>query len=212
MTADREMMKRNNSIFIRWEAVVLALAVVLCGLLEPAYCETDGTALLLQQAPPQGGKISPSVGVHHFEPYAEVTLTAVPKPGYHFVYWLGDVSDPTANSTIVYLDAPKIVIAVFERVEYDFLVVEERPQSRPVGGLVGSGADYSRRGGGGGIGRRPSPPSPPSNGENGNGDMNGDFPVPPEGNDFPVPEPIPEPATVLLLGLGSLALLRKRRA
>ena len=211
MTADREMIKRNHSIFVGWEAVVLALAVVLCGLLEPAYCQTDGTALLLQQTPPQGGKISPSVGVHHFEPYAEVTLTAVPKPGYHFVYWLGDVSDPTANSTIVYLDAPKIVIAVFERVEYDFLAVEERPQGSPVGGLVGSGADYSRRGGGG-IGRRPSPPSWPSPPEEEKPEEKEDFPVPPEGNDFPVPEPIPEPATVLLLGWGSLALLRKRRA
>ena len=201
-------MKRNNSIFIGWKGVVLALAVVLCGLLEPAYCQTDGTALLLQQTPPQGGKISPSVGIHHFEPYAEVTLTAVPKPGYHFVYWLGDVSDPTANSTIVYLDAPKIVIAVFERVEYDFLVAEEGSQSSPVGGLVGSAGDYARGGGGGGIGRRPSPPSwpsPPPAPEK-------DFPVPPEGNDFPVPEPIPEPATGILLVLGSLFALARRRA
>ncbi len=216
MTADREMMKRNNSIFIGWQVVILALAVVLCGLLEPAYCETDGTALLLQQTPPQGGKITPGVGVHHFEPYAEVTLTAVPKPGYQFVYWMGDVSDPTANSTIVYLDAPKIVIAVFERVEYDFLVAEGMAQGRPVGGLSGGGADYSRGGGGGGTGRRR--PGPPSNGENGNGENgngengNGDFPVPPEGNDFPVPEPIPEPATGILLVLGSLFALARRRA
>jgi len=211
MTANREMMKRNNSIFIGWEGIVVALAVVLCGLLEPAYCETDGTALLLQQTPPQGGKISPSVGVHHFEPYAEVTLTAVPKPGYHFVYWLGDVSDPTANSTIVYLDAPKIVIAIFERVEYDFLVAEERPQSSPVGGSGGGGADYSRGGGGGGTVRRPSN-GENGNGKNGNGDTNGYFPVPPEGNDFPVPEPIPEPATGVLLVLGSLFAFVRRRA
>ncbi len=136
-------------------------------------------------------------------------MTAVPKPGYHFVYWLGDVSDPTANSTIVYLDAPKIVIAVFERVEYDFLAVEERAQSRPVGGLVGSAGDYARGGGGGGIGRRPSWPSPPSPPPP-PPEEEEDFPVPPEGNDFPVPEPIPEPATVLLLGWGSLALLRNR--
>ncbi|MBA7671763.1 hypothetical protein ES703_79926 [subsurface metagenome] len=210
MTADREMMKRNNSIFIGWQVVILALAVVLCGLLEPAYCETDGTALLLQQTPPQGGKITPGVGVHHFEPYAEVTLTAVPKPGYQFVYWMGDVSDPTANSTIVYLDAPKIVIAVFERVEYDFLAVEERPQSRPVGGLVGSAGDYARTGGGGGIGRRPSWPSPPE--EEKPEEKEEDFPVPPEGNDFPVPEPIPEPATAALLVLGSLFALARRDA
>ena len=203
-------MKRNNSILIGWEGVILALAVVLCGLLEPAYCETDGTALLLRQTPPQGGKITPSVGVHHFELYTGVTLTAVPEPGYHFVYWLGDVSDPTANSTIVYLDAPKIVIAVFERSEYDFLTGEERPQSRPVGGLVGSAGDYARRGGGGRTGRRqsrPSPPPPPPTEEE-----EEDFPVPPEGNDFPVPEPIPEPATAVLLVLGSLFALARRRA
>ena len=197
MTADREMMKRNNSILIGWEGVILALAVVLCGLLEPAYCETDGTALLLRQTPPQGGKITPSVGVHHFEPYAGVTLTAVPKPGYHFVYWLGDVSDPTANSTIVYLDAPKIVIAVFERSEYDFLAGEEMPQSSPVGGLSGGGADYSRRGGGG-IGRI-----------RGRGEREEE---PPEEEDFPVPEPIPEPATGVLLVLGSLFAFVKHRA
>ena len=194
-------MKRNYSIFIGWEAVVLALVVVLCGLLEPAYCQTDGTALLLQQTPPQGGKISPSVGVHHFEPYTEVTLTAVPKPGYHFVYWLGDVSDPTANSTIVYLDVPKIVIAVFEQVEYDFLAVEERPQSAPVGGRRRSRGDYARGGGGGGYGRRreagPSQPPPPPKKEKG---------------DFPVPEPMPEPATAVLLVLGSLFALARRRA
>lgn len=206
MTADREMMKRNNSIFIGSQTVILALAVILCGLLEPAYCETDGTSLLLQQTPPQGGKITPSVGVHHFEPYTGVTLTAVPKPGYHFVYWLGDVSDPTANSTIVYLDTPKIVIAVFERSEYDFLTGEERPQSRPVGGMSGGGADYSRRGGGGGGGGGGTGGSPS------NGDKNGEFPVPPEGNDFPVPEPIPEPATGVLLVLGSFFAFVKHRA
>ena len=196
MTADREMMKRNNSIFIGSQTVILTLAVVLFGLFEPAYCETDGTALLLRQTPPQGGKITPSVGVHHFEPYAGVTLTAVPKPGYHFVYWLGDVSDPTANSTIVYLDTPKIVIAVFERVEYDFLAAEESPQGSPVGGMSSSGADYSRRGGGGTV-RRPSPPSPPPKEEE---------------KDFPVPEPIPEPATGVLLVLGSFFAFVKHRA
>jgi len=197
MTADPEMMKRNNSIFIGSQTVILTLAVVLFGLFEPAYCETDGTALLLRQTPPQGGKITPSVGVHHFEPYAGVTLTAVPKPGYHFVYWLGDVSDPTANSTIVYLDAPKIVIAVFERSEYDFLAGEEMPQSSPVGGLSGGGADYSRRGGGG-IGRI-----------RGRGEREEE---PPEEEDFPVPEPIPEPATGVLLVLGSLFAFVKHRA
>ena len=212
-------MKRNNSIFTGWECVILALVAVSFGLLGPAYCQTDGIALLLQQTPPEAGKISPGVGVHRFELHTELTLTAIPKPGYQFVYWMGDVSDTTANNTILYLDAPKIVIAVFERAEYELLDVEAglQPQSRPVGGMTASGGDYSRRGGGG-AGRRPI--GIVANGENGNGEdedfpvppEGNDFPVPPEGNDFPVPEPIPEPATILLLSLSSLALLRKRRA
>ena len=190
-------MKRNSSIFNRWKAVILAVMFISCALLEPAYCETDGTALLLQQTPPQGGTITPDVGVHHFGLNTDVTLTAVPRPGYQFVYWLGDVSDPAANRTVVYLDAPKIVIAIFERAEYEFLDVQERAQSAPGGGLFRSAADYARQGFGGGGGRRSNGPRPP------------DQEPQPEDDDFPVP--IPEPATVCLLGLGGLILLRRRR-
>lgn len=175
--------------------------VFLCGLIEPAYCQSDDPVLLLQQTPPEAGKITPSVGVHNFESGTEVTLTAVPKPGYQFVYWLGDVSDPTANRTIVYLDAPKIILAVFERSEFEFLLAEERSQSAPGGGLFASAPDYARQGYTGGGAKRPPKwrwPTPPEPEE------------PEEPEDFPVP--IPEPATVLLLGFGSLALLRKRRA
>ncbi len=168
--------------------------VFLCCPLEPAYCQSDGPVLLLQQTPPEAGKITPGIGVHNFQSGTEVTLTAVPKPGYQFVYWLGDVSDSTATRTIVYLDAPKIVLAVFEQSEFEFLHAEERSQSAPGGGgLFPSAPDYARQGGGGGA-KRPSKRRGPT---------------PPEPEDFPVP--IPEPATILLLGFGSLALLRKRR-
>ena len=212
-------MGRSNSIFFGWQGVILALALVLYGLLEPAYCQgpilqnvakwepqADGTVLLLQQTPPEGGEISPGVGVHHLERSTEVTLTAVPKPGYQFVYWLGDVSDPTVNRTIVYLDTPKIVIAVFERSEYEFLVVQERSQSAPGSGLFLSAPDYIRQGYAGGGAKRPHKPRWPSP------------PEPEEPKPFPTPEgedefptPIPEPTTVLLLGFGGLILLRRRR-
>jgi len=193
-------MKSNNLTVHGWQTVVLVIVVGVIGLLEPAYCQADGTALLLQQTPPNGGSITPVTGVYYFDLNTEVALTAVPEPGYQFVYWLGDVSDPTANSTVAFLDAPKIIIAVFERVKYEFLITEGTSQSAPGGGLIASGADYSQQGGGGGGGRRPPkfrPPGPPE---------------PPKPEDFPVPEPIPEPTTGVLLIIGGLAVLTRRRA
>jgi hypothetical protein len=200
LNASLVMMKHNSSMFVGWQGLMLAIAVLLYGLLEPAYCQTNGSLLLLRQTPRQGGTITPDVGVHHFDLNADVTLMAVPKPGYQFICWLGDVSEPTANQTIVYLDTPKIVIAAFERLEYEFLATEEEARSASVGGLFASSADY-RRGGFTGSGGRKSPhrwtlwtPSPEE-------ELHEDFPV-----------LTPEPAMVCLLSLGGLALLRRRRA
>lgn len=175
---------------------MLALAFLLSGLLKPAYCKTVDSVLLLQQTPPQGGKITPDVGVHHFDLYTDVTLTAVPKPGYIFVYWLGDVITPAANRTIVYLDAPKIVIAVFERDQYEHLDIRDCGHSASLGGVFTSAADYGRGGFTGGGRKRPRP-------RNGGPE---EIPEP----DFPVP--IPEPATIALLGLGALVLIRRKRS
>jgi hypothetical protein len=125
---------------------------------------------------------------------------------------MGDVADPTANTTTVYLDTPKIVIAVFERAQFDFVFSEVASHIAPGGGTVGSSVELGQGGFGGPGGKRPhkltwprqripselpEPPEPPEEPE--------DFPVP---GDFPVPE-IPEPATVILLAIGSLGLLRK---
>jgi len=201
-------MKQNSSIFIRWQAVILALAVVLYGLLGPAYCQslasaegpprTDATVLLMQQPDSHAGAVTPDVGVHHFDLNAEILLTAVPKPGYYFVYWIGDVSDPTAISTTIYMDTPKIVLAVFARSEFAFSLDETMMLGGGGGGgLRTSAADYGNQGftGGGSITSSSSPsPNPPP---------------PTPSDEFPVPE-APEPATLLLLGLGSLLFVRGR--
>jgi hypothetical protein len=171
------MLKHNSSILVGGQLVIISAALVLCALLQPAYGQMNEPALLLQQSLAQGGTITPAAGVHKLELGSEITLTAVASPGYQFVYWLGDVDEPAASSTTVYLDGPKIVIAVFERAEFELLFTAGASQNRPGGGLRNSTSEAAQSGFGGPL----------------------------------VPE-IPEPATVLLLGLGSLVLLRKRRA
>jgi hypothetical protein len=209
-------MKQNCSISVGWQRVILALAGLFYGLLEPVYCQdsasqafgerqpwADGTVLLLQQTNPEAGTVTPGIGVHYFGLNAEVTLTAVPKTGYYFVYWIGDVIDPTANSTIVYLDAPKIVVAVFERSEYEFPAEENLTNTLGgYGGLRPHGGDYARQGSGGDVKypkfEWPTPPKSKT------------IPVVPEELPDEFPIPLPEPATIFLLGLGGLLFVRHR--
>jgi len=90
-------MKGEDSLSVLWRGILLAAAIIACGLFTPAYGQKKDVMLLLEQSPIKGGEISPVAGMYHFEPGSKVTLTAVPKPGYKFLYWLGDVSDPTAT-------------------------------------------------------------------------------------------------------------------
>ena len=205
-------MKRCNLTLTGWQGAILILAIIFTSLVGTAYCRrSETTAVLVQKTPEQGGEVTPGVGVHYFDLNSKVILTAVPKPGYEFVYWLGDVTDHTTNRTVAYLDSPKIIIAVFEQIGYEFLALSDRSYSASAGGLMRKARDYSNTGGGGGGGRRNggngydykiSYPLPvPKDGEE------DEFPVPEEGEDeFPVP--IPEPSTMLLLTLGSLTVLR----
>ncbi len=200
-------MKANRIMHIGWRGIILFIAVSV--VLPSACCLADETALLLRQSPARGGEISPGPGIHHFEQHTKVALTAVPAPGYQFVCWLGDVGEPTGSSTVAYLDAPKIIIAVFERISFDFLPVLQQPQSAPLGGAFVKAADYSRGGISPVAGKRPhkyrGPTQPVEEPEEPS-----DFPVPEEGNNFPTPEPIPEPATFCLLVLGAGFLLSGR--
>lgn len=226
----------KQRIFGKKLSLLLALTIISFALSGGACGQELTTSVLIQQTPAQGGMVAPAIGVHQFELNTDVKLTATPKPGYQFVYWIGDVSDPTTNATTAYLDSPKIIIAVFERAEYDFLAPSETSISRAGGGgLRASSRDYQRGGISPVAGRRrhkffrPSPdeddpeedpdvPIPPEV------DPELDFPIPDEPilnepilddnsePDFPIPnEPIPEPATVLLLGLGGLVLVARKK-
>jgi Divergent InlB B-repeat domain len=176
--------------------ITFAVMMIACGWFAPAYCRAD-VVLLLEQTPIKGGEITPVAGVYHFAPGAEVTLTAIPKPGYQFVHWLGDVSDPTATNTVVCLNKPKVIIAVFEQTEHGFSVDGEGLPTAgggAPGGLFQTIVDLgSPTGFNGGASAKPQ-----------------QFPhfTYVIGN-RPAPE-VPEPATGVLLLLGGLWALSRR--
>ncbi|MHC4627875.1 MAG: InlB B-repeat-containing protein [Planctomycetota bacterium] len=188
-------MKRGAARFVGRRRLALAAAIMVWGLFAPAHCQAQQVLLLLEQTPVKGGKITPVAGVHHFKPGSEVVLSASPKPGYQFVHWLGDVSDAKARSTVVYLDEPKVIVAVFEQADY--------------------GAKDILAGGGGGGGGGLMPTAGNfflQNGINAGGGGGG---KPPQGPIVYTKEPIPqvpEPATGVLLVTGTLFALARRRA
>ena len=183
--------------FLGCGRVMLVIAIIACGLTIPAYCQTKDIVLLLEQTPVKGGEITPAAGVHHFKPGTEIMLTAVPKPGYKFIHWLGEVSDAAASSTVAYLNKPKVIIAVFEQAKHG---ISANGDGLPIGGggagggLFPTALDLSRPGGfsGGGGGKaKPQKPVYYVKGKK------------------PTPE-VPEPATGLLLLLGSLFAFKRR--
>lgn len=187
--------------FLERGRIMLVLAIFVCGLTLPAYCQTPDIVLLLEQTPVKGGKITPDAGVHHFEPGTEVMLTAVPKPGYKFIHWLGEVSDATASSTVVYLNKPKVIIAVFEQAENGVSAHGDGLSAGgggAPGGLFPTALDLSRPGGfsGGGGGGKAKPEKY--------------YYVMKDNKPTPKAPEVPEPATGLLLVLGSLFALKRR--
>ena len=163
-------------------------------------------SILIQPSPPNGGTVSPGIGIQNVENGSQMTLRAFPKPGYHFVYWLGDVENSTSITTRAQADSPKIIIAIFERVQQEFSIYEDIINYPTGGPMHFNAADV---GGGGAVsgadGRRPKSRGfamPPQ-------EQQDDFPVPETEDDFPVPQ-VPEPATLMLFGLGGLFMIFKR--
>ncbi len=196
-------------------SLILGLFTVMLAV--PAYAE-DGYALLVQQSPPDGGSVNLGSGVHKVGIGENVALSATPKPGYRFLYWLGDVSAADTMETSIEVDSPKMVVAVFARDDFEDVL------------SGGAGAGERLSGGGGGGGRRggfnPILPSASVSPASGPAEIdypdyiyeydptnNYDIPVPGDGDDIPVPggEEVPEPTTILLLGLGSAAFLRRKK-
>jgi hypothetical protein len=186
---------------IRIGFITVALMAVVA-ITQSAYCQGEGYyCLMIQQSSADAGFVSPSVGIHQVAVGEQVTLKAIPKPGYRFVYWMGNVSDASASQAIVVVDAPKIVVAVFERTEHELLLEAGDFAGGQGGGgaLVGVGT-YISGGGPVATGGKPSKPRKRIVITDDDFDQSDPFPV-----------PIPEPATVVLLGIGGLLLLRPKR-
>ncbi len=183
--------------------ITVALVAVVA-ITQPAWCQEGYYSLMIQQSPTDAGLVNPGVGIHQVAVGEQVTLKAISKPGYRFLYWMGNVSDASAGQAIVVMDAPKVIVAVFERTEYELLIEAADLAGGQGGGgtLVGVGVGIS----GGGSGVAGGSYKQPKTIVITNDDFDQSDPF-----SDPFPVPIPEPATVVLLSMGGLLLLRPKR-
>jgi hypothetical protein len=70
--------------------------------------------LTMQVTPSGGGTTSPGVGPGSQALNSVVPIVATPNPGYRFVSWSANVTDPAASTTTVVMDTDKVVTATFE--------------------------------------------------------------------------------------------------
>ena len=162
-----------------------------------AFCQTGGVGLYLDQSPSDGGTITPGTGIHRFVPNSQIEISAVPQEGFRFAYWLGDVQDPTASTTQVRLDDSKAVVAVYEPINP---INSNDDKKRKKGGAYG---------GGGTSGLMPSQADFftvgfAAPGGSSQGSQNITYQV-------IATEPVPEPITIVFMGLGGLTLTRRFR-
>lgn len=185
-------MKNELPAYVGLKRALSTFVIALSFFCTPAFCESEKVTLLVQQSPDNGGAVTPASGAYKYDQDSEVTLTATPNEGYEFLYWLGDVSDKESTSTVVHLDKPKIVIAVFAKTK-DNMETPNHGGGGGSGGGLASSPTYIGAGGGisGTGGGKPQKVYVSGNSK---------------------PPVVPEPATGLLLTIGSLLTFAKRRA
>jgi hypothetical protein len=189
--AGNTTMKRHVAQFVVSLAGLLSVAPVVYATgaeqTAPAY------ELCIEHSPVKAGTVTPQIGTHRFSANSVVTLSADPRPGYQFAYWIGDVSNPESRQTTVRVDTAKMVVAVFR-------TAQDGNQERK----------FSLGGGGGGATRLV--PAALDLKEPGFSISGGPSKAKATVVPVPVPTvPTPEPTTIVLLGLGGLALRRRTR-
>lgn len=204
---ERGQISRGKSTLVLPYSLILMALVILAWCAPVCFSQGD-YVLMVQQAPVDGGTVTPQPGIHSYGIDEAVIITATPAVGYQFVYWLGDVSEPSSISTTVVLDGPKIIVAIFERVEYGDLVLDEEDEkpraSLGGGGLMPAGRNFwTGRGSGSTFRPRPKPLTPVTR----NVEIT-EEPIAEEEAEFPVP--IPQPSTLALLAAMAPLILSRR--
>lgn len=172
--------------------VSVLVSLFLVTLVMPAWGADDaGYSLLLQPSPVDGGSITPGNGVHKVQIGDQIKVVAVPSAGYRFLYWIGDVGEVGTAQTTVQMNSPKLVVAVFEREQF-----EDLPDVILGGGSSAGGLHASSGSSSSGSSFYGSSAAPEYH--------YGGYSTTEEDDDDGDTE-VPEPATLLLLGLGTLA-------
>jgi len=191
---------------------ILLMLVAIAAISACPACYGKGYALLVEQAPMEGGIVTPSVGVHSFTPGETITITAAPRPGYRFVRWMGDVSVADTSTTTLTLDSPKILVALFEKIEQALPLPPTEELGETDENAIGGGGGSSGRmiaqsipvGGGGGVSPSGSP-LPHRRSSITNNIPDEELPT------GEVPVPTPEPGTIAIMGLGAVIALVGRK-